>query len=136
MLLGIMLNKGSNILNGVINFSKTLHKAYESYALSVSRAVDVFEKEMLKYNTLDTTTICMSSFCSEMRNMIETMRNKCKQYDELLYNPSVMFNKHYVEQNLGCLEDADKFSSQVELSKKNVVKAKRRYFRRCQEKAA
>ena len=74
MLLETMLNKGANILNGVINFSRSFHRAYETYALSVSKAVDLFEKEMLKYNTLDTTTICMSSFCSEMRSMIENMR--------------------------------------------------------------
>lgn len=54
--------KGTNILEGVINFSKSYHRAYETYALNISKALDVFEREMLKYNSLDTTTICMSSF--------------------------------------------------------------------------
>ena len=47
-----------------------------------------------------------------------------------------MLNKHYVDQNLRFLEEAEKFTAQVELSKKNVLKAKRKYFRKCQEKTA
>jgi len=62
--------KGAHILEGVVNFSKCFEKAYETYGLTISKGLDVFEREMLKYNTLDTTTICMSSFCSEMKNMI------------------------------------------------------------------
>lgn len=49
--------KGTNILEGVITFSRSFQKAYENYGLAISKALDVFEREMLKYNTLDTTTI-------------------------------------------------------------------------------
>lgn len=91
--------KGINILEGVTQFTKSFQKAYENYGLAISKSLDVFEREMLKYNTLDTTTICMSSFCSEMKNMVEDMREKAAEFDELLYNPSVLFTKHYEEQS-------------------------------------
>jgi hypothetical protein len=56
------VKKGANILEGVINFTKSFQKAYEVYSQTISKALEVFERDMLKYNTLDTTTICMSSF--------------------------------------------------------------------------
>lgn len=49
--------KGHSILEGVINFTKSFNKAFENYGLAISKALDVFERDMLKYNTLDTTTI-------------------------------------------------------------------------------
>lgn len=121
------IRKGGNILDGVITFGKSFHKAYENYALAISKAIDVFEKDMLKYNSLDTTTICMSSFWSEMKNMIEDMRNKCEQFDEILYNPSVMFSKHYIEQNRRYLDEAKKYLTEIDYAKKSTEKAKKKY---------
>lgn len=56
------VKKGANILEGVINFTKSFQKAYDTYSQTIGKALEVFERDMLKYNTLDTTTICMSSF--------------------------------------------------------------------------
>lgn len=122
--------KGTNILEGVIAFAKNFHRSYESYAANISKGLEGFEREMLKYNTLDTTTICMSSFCSEMKNMLDTMKTKAAEFDELIYNPSILFTKHYVEQNRKYLDDAKKYLAEIEAARKQVEKSKLKYEKR------
>ena len=41
------------ILNQTIIINTNSHRAYENYALGISKALDNFEREMLKYNWLD-----------------------------------------------------------------------------------
>ena len=53
--------KGANIMEGVLNFVKSFHRNYNIFTIGMYKALEVFEREMLKYNSLDTTTICMSS---------------------------------------------------------------------------
>ena len=115
--------KGANILDGVINFTKSFHRAYDTYYQTVEKSLGVFEKEMLKYSTLDTTMICMSSFCAEMKNMLADMKSKIEDFDDLLYNPSVLFAKHYVEQSRKYQETSRKYLQEVDAAKQHVAKA-------------
>lgn len=49
--------KGIMILEGLSNFSKGFHRSYETYTANIVKALDQFEKDIMKYNCLDTTTI-------------------------------------------------------------------------------
>jgi hypothetical protein len=127
--------KGTNILEGVINFTKSFKNAYDHYGLALLKALEVFEREMLKYNTLDTTTICMSSFCSEMKNMIGDMTERVGLFDELIHNPSVLFTKHYIEQNKKYIDESKHYISEIDSARKHVEKSKQKYHKRCKLKA-
>ena len=61
------------ILNQTIIINTNFHRAYENYALGISKALDHFEQEMLKYNWWS-STIWMSSFWSEIRNLVGDMK--------------------------------------------------------------
>lgn len=66
--------------------------------------------------------------------MIEDMRDKTSQFDELLYNPSVLFSKHYVEQNKKHLDDAKQYIADIQAAKKQVATAQAKYEKRCDMK--
>ncbi|CAI2381472.1 unnamed protein product [Moneuplotes crassus] len=121
--------KGANILEGVINFTKTFHKAYDTYQSTIEKALEIFEKEMLKFSTLDTTMICMSSFCAEMKNMLSDMKNKLDEFDDLLYHPSQLFVKHYQGQSKKYYDISKKYLQEVEAARQQANKAKDRYFK-------
>ena len=121
--------KGANILDGVITFTKTIHKAYDTYQKTTESALEIFEKEMLKFSTLDTTMICMSSFSSEMKNMLIDMKEKLEEFDYLLYNPSILFMKHYQDQSKKYQEIARKYIQEVEAARHQVSKAQKKYIK-------
>ena len=109
--------KGAYVLDGVITFTKSFHKAYEVYESSINKALGIFEKEMLKFSTLDTTMICMSSFSTEMKNMLQDMRDKIDEFDDLLFNPSRLFFQHYQDQTRKYYDISKKYLQKVELAK-------------------
>ena len=119
--------KGALILEGISTFSKGFHRAYENYSLNITKALDHFEKDMLKYNCLDTTTIWMSSLCSEMRNMINNMKLKVSEFDDLLLLPLTSFSKHYVDQNKKWIDESKRYISEIETARKQVLKSQSTY---------
>ena len=115
-------------------FQNNYHRAYENYALGIAKALDHFEREMLKYNGLDTTTIWMSSFCSEMRNMVKDMKQKISEFDDLLYFPCISFTKNYVDKNKRWIDESKRYISEVEGARRQVQKARTIYEKRCEMK--
>ena len=119
--------KGVMILEGLSNFSKGFHRSYEIYSSNLTKALEHFEKDVMKYNCLDTTTIWMSSLCSEMRNMINNMKIKISEFDDLIYLPLVSFTKHYVDQNKKWIDDSKKYINEVEVARRSVIKSQSSY---------
>jgi hypothetical protein len=66
-----------------------------------------------------------------MKNMIEDMREKAAEFDELLYNPSMLFTKHYVEQSRKHLDEGKRYLAEIEAARKQVIVSKRTYEKRC-----
>jgi len=51
-------------------------------------------------------------------------------FDELIYNPSILFTKHYVEQNKRYLDESKFFLSEIDIARKQVEKNRLKYYRR------
>lgn len=55
------------------------------------------------------------------------MKKKISHFDDLLYNPSMLFSKHYTEQNRHHFEDARRFQAEIEAAKRQVYKSRQKY---------
>jgi hypothetical protein len=69
-----------------------------------------------------------------MKNMIADMRDKSSEFDDLLYNPSVMFTKHYIEQSKKYLDISKNYLIEVKNARDHVDRSYRRFSKNCEAK--
>ncbi|CAI2372768.1 unnamed protein product [Moneuplotes crassus] len=127
--------KGANICDALINFTKTFHRAYDTYRSTLEKSLKIFENEMLKFCTLDTTMICMSSFSAEMKNMLSDMRGKLDEFDDLLYIPSLVFTRKYQAENKQHYDHSKKYLQEIDAARREVKKTRERYFKNFETQA-
>lgn len=65
-----------------------------------------------------------------MRSMVEQMRAKAAEFNELLHYPIVGFIKHYNEQNKRAHDDAKRYISEIDAAKRQINKSKDKYLRK------
>lgn len=66
--------------------------------------------------------------------MLSDMKEKSSEFDDLLYNPSVMFTKHYIEQCKKYLDQSKYYLIEVKNARDHVDKSYKRYTKICEAK--